>query len=74
MLPPGPSGLPVPREEWLRGLQGHPCGQEMSAVVATRHRLRGPAVADVGYLITQELTAESGRRLVSCKYVNAGKR
>lgn len=42
-------------------------------MVATRHGLRGAAVADVGYLITQELTTENGRRLVSCKYINAGR-
>lgn len=43
-------------------------------MVATRCGLHGAAVADVSYLITQELTTQSGRQLVSCKYVNTGKR
>lgn len=58
----------------LHGRWGRPCGQELSAVVATRRGLRGAAATDVSYLITQELTTQSRRQLVSCKYVNTGKR
>ena len=34
----------------------------------------GFTAPDVSYLITQELTTQSRRQLVSCKYVNTGKR